>query len=328
MSSLSSSSALRPPRVYPGIDGLPLDPVAVFGRTGPLVVEIGFGNGGFFSELAHEHPHWNLMGVEVAAASITRGIRRIRREQLEHTRVFCGDGRVLLREMLPPASVHRVYVNFPDPWPKERHQDRRLMQVPFLRMLSTRLEAGGELWFTTDHAEYFAFAVAEAERTGIYDVRPGPPPRAALRTKYARRWQDLDIPIHHAVFAPRCADLDPHPALLEVVDMAHARLQGDLTRVTHFEKQSFDIPLGNLVLLDVARTLDGERLLVRAIVNEADLRQDVVVEVRAAGSGAVYVELESFGYPAATKGVRAVVEHVADWLTSFGLTRISDSAAL
>lgn len=312
------------PRLYPGIHGLPLDLAAVYGRPGPLVVEIGFGNGEFFSELAREHPHWNLLGVEIAAASVTRGVRRIRRERLEHTRVYCGDGRFLLREMLPLASVHRVYVNFPDPWPKGRHQERRIIQVPFLRMLSTRLEPGGELWFTTDHAEYFEFAVSEGERTGFYDVRVGPPPEAALRTKYARRWQEQRKRIHHAVFAPRRADTDPHPPRLEVIDMAHARLNGDLSQVTRFEKTSFELPLGHLVLLDAARTLDGQRLLVRVIVDEADLRQDVVVEVRPAASGAVYVELEGFGSPAATAGACAAVERVADWLESCGLTRIAD----
>jgi tRNA (guanine-N7-)-methyltransferase len=316
--------AARPPRVLPGVDGLPLDPEVAFGRSGPLVVEIGFGNGAFLRALARENPQWNLLGVEIATASITRGVRMIWREQLRHTRVYCGDGRMLLREMLPQASVHRVYVNFPDPWPKERHQSRRLMQVPFLRMLSTRLQPGGELWFTTDHAEYFAFAVAEAQQTGLYEVRIGDAPETALTTKYALRWQQMRKRIHHAVFAPLRADSDPHPPRLEVFDMAHARLQGDLGKITRFEKQSFAIPLGHLVLLDAARTLDGRRLLVRVLVEEADLRQDLLIEVRPAASGAVYVELEPFGSPAATRGARLAVERVADWLQSQGFERIGD----
>lgn len=310
-----------PIRLYPGADGFPVDPARVFGRGGPLVVEVGFGNASFLGGLAREHPDWNLIGVEIAATSLSRGVGLVRREGLANVRLLCADARLLVAEMLPEESIHRIYVNFPDPWPKERHLDRRLLQEEFFRLLSTRLEPGGELWFTTDHAGYFEFAKDEAHRTGLYAIREDHPPVAALGTKYARRWQAEGIEINHVVFTQTARDTAPHPHRLEVVDVAHARLEGDLGQVTNFEKQVHEIEGGHVVLLDCTRTLDGRKLRLEVIVEEGDLHQEVMVEVRDAAGG-VYVELQNFGRPAVTRGVRKAVDLVADWLAEQGLRKV------
>jgi tRNA (guanine-N7-)-methyltransferase len=309
-----------PIRLYPGADGFPLDPAAVFGRVAPLVVEVGFGNGSFLGGLAREHPDWNLIGVEIAATSLSRGVGLVRRQRIRNVRLVCADARMLVSEMLPEDSTRRIYLNFPDPWPKERHLERRLLHRGFFRLLSTRLEPDGELWFTTDHAGYFEFALEEATASGLFALHEGAPPPATLGTKYARRWQSEGIRINHVVFRRTGRDESPHPHRLEVVEVAHARLEGDLSSVIRFEKQVHEIEHGHVVLLACTRSLDGRRLLVQVIVEEADLQQEILVEVRDAAGG-VYVELQNFGRPAVTRGVRQAVDLVADWLAGLGLTK-------
>lgn len=308
-------------RIYPGAGGFPLDPQAVFGRSGPLVVEVGFGNATFLAGLAREHPDWNFIGVEIASVSLSRGIGRARREGLDNVRLLCADARVLVTDMLPERSIHRVYVNFPDPWPKDKHVDRRLLADEFFRVLSTRLVDGGELWLTTDHAGYYEYSVDEGKGTQLYEVLPGDPPPSTLETKYAQRWQSQGIKINHAVFRLRERDPAPHPVRLEVVEVTHARLKGDLGIVTEFEKQVHEFDGGHVVLLDCTRSLDGERLHVECIVDEADLRQELLVEVRNAPGG-IYVELQHFGRPAITRGVKKAVDLVADWLSGLGMEKI------
>jgi tRNA (guanine-N7-)-methyltransferase len=298
-----------------------MDPAALFGRAAPLVLEVGFGNGTFLAGIADEHPDWNLIGVEIAAASLSRGIGRVRRDGLDNVRLLCADARVLVHDMLPARSIHRVYVNFPDPWPKEKHVDRRLLSCWFFRLLSTRFEDHGEVWLTTDHAEYFDYALAECRSTGLYEVDAGDPPPSTLQTKYARRWQSEGIRINHAVFRLGERDPSPFPPRLEVVELAHARLSGDLSAVQAFKKQVFEIVDGHVVLLEASRTLDGSRLHVECIVEEADLRQEILVEVREAPGG-IYVELQHFGRPAVTRGVRKAVDLVADWLASTGMEKL------
>lgn len=304
-----------------------MDADALFGRSGPLVVEIGFGNGVFFRDLARDHPDWNIVGAEIAAASLTRGVGMIRREGLENVRLFCGDGAFVVRDLVAPGGLHRLYLNFPDPWPKERHQDRRLLQSPFFRLLSTRLAPdGGEFWFTTDHEEYFHFALAQCEATGLFTIDPGAPPEGALRTKYAQRWQQQRKTIHHAVFRPRDGGDGRAFPPLEEVEVPHARLRGDLASITSFEKQTFREDGGTVVLLECAREIGGQRLLIPAITEEPDLRQDLLIEVRRAGSGAVYVELLAFGRPATTPLVARAVERVAEWLRTQGMEPLTDEA--
>jgi tRNA (guanine-N7-)-methyltransferase len=311
-------------RIYPGDDGFPLDAAALFGREAPLVVEVGFGNGAFLAGLSRAHPDWNLIGVEIAATSLSRGVGRVRREGLDNVRLLCADARMLVTDMLPERSIHRVYVNFPDPWPKDKHVEKRLLADAFFRVLSTRLVDGGELWLTTDHADYYEFAVAEGTATKLYEVLPGEPPVSTLETKYAQRWQSQGIEINHVVFRLRERDSAPHPVRLEVVEVAHARLKGDLSTVTAFEKQVHEFEAGHVVLLDCARTLDGERLHVECIVEEADLRQELIVEVRNSPGG-IYVELQHFGRPAITRGVKKAVDLVADWLASLGMEKVESA---
>lgn len=115
----------------------------LFGREGPLVLEIGFGDGRFTAELARSRPDWLVLGAEVSAASVLRALRRMRREGLANVRLYHGQGPFALRNLVLPGTLDQVIVNFPDPWPKKRHQERRLLREAFFRRLSTRLKPGG-----------------------------------------------------------------------------------------------------------------------------------------------------------------------------------------
>jgi tRNA (guanine-N7-)-methyltransferase len=296
----------------------PADPQAIFGRSGPFVLEIGFGNGQFLAELSSFHPEWNLLGVEIAPASITRAYLRAQRERLANIRVLHGQARFAVRELCPPRSLHRVFVNFPDPWPREKHQERRLMQQPFLRMLSTRLQDERALLFTTDHEEYFRFAVEEAKATGLSSIREGDPSPEMLRTKYAQRWLGMRKPIFHAAFTKAREDANPHPATVEVVTMQHIRLRGDLKTIGSFEKTVHSFAGGRVILRNCYRGLEQAELEFFCLVDEEDLRQQVIVEARPSETG-VTVELSGFGAPVVTRGVKQSVHAVANWLVGRGM---------
>jgi tRNA (guanine-N7-)-methyltransferase len=322
--SLTPHASAGPVRIWTHDLSFPTDPAKIFGRPGPLVMEIGFGNGAFLCDLAQREPDWNLLGVEIAAASISRGVLRARREGLDNVRLYCGNGRFLLWDVLPEASVRHIIVNFPDPWPKERHLDRRLLNAEFFELATRRLQDGGDVWLTTDHPDYFEFACQQARSTGLIDVIQGPAPPETLQTKYAEKWQSMDLRIHHARFVPHAQSERSFAPRVQEADVAHARLRGDLSEVTRFEKRSLEIEGGHIVLVEASRTLDGNRLHFEVIVEEGDLRQSVLVEARPSQSG-VYVGLEHFGAPAQTRGVKRAVLAVADWLEEQGLAAVEKS---
>jgi tRNA (guanine-N7-)-methyltransferase len=124
-------------------------------------------------------------GGGLFGASVVRALRRFRREGVENVRIYHGEGAFALRNLVPPRSVLEVIVNFPDPWPKKRHQENRLLQRGFFRKLSTRLVEGGRLLLTTDHEGYFRFALEEALSDGALPggnpPAPAPPPHDQVR---------------------------------------------------------------------------------------------------------------------------------------------------
>jgi tRNA (guanine-N7-)-methyltransferase len=143
---------LRP--AYAVAPDRPLDAVAVFGRTAPLVLEIGSGTGEAAVAMAAADPARDLLAVEVHTPGIATLLRRVEDEGLRNVRVVEGDGLQVLAEALGPGSLDEVRVYFPDPWPKARHAKRRLVTPSFTALVASRLRPGGRLHVATDWASY------------------------------------------------------------------------------------------------------------------------------------------------------------------------------
>ena len=125
-----------------------------FERTAPLWLEIGFGNGDALLHLAEQHPHVNVIGVEVHAPGVGHLLNGIEQQQLSNLRVIRHDAVEVLETMLPPESIDRALVLFPDPWPKKRHSSRRIVQPDTLQLFASRLAPGGSLRMATDWQPY------------------------------------------------------------------------------------------------------------------------------------------------------------------------------
>lgn len=119
-----------------------------------LVVEIGFGRGEFLLHLAREAPGVAHLGVEYSWKRVLKMARRLARTELRNVRLLEERAEVLAHELLPCESVTTFWVNYPDPWPKKRHAERRLLRPPTLQALAERLRPGGELQIATDDAAY------------------------------------------------------------------------------------------------------------------------------------------------------------------------------
>ncbi len=132
----------------------PLDPEVVFGRRARLVLEIGFGMGETTTRIAREHPDVDYLGVEVYPAGVGSLLRQIEEHDLTNVRIIQHDAIEVLRDMIAPASLDRVHVFFPDPWPKARHHKRRLIRPEVVGLIASRLAPGGALHCATDWAHY------------------------------------------------------------------------------------------------------------------------------------------------------------------------------
>ncbi|WP_327142748.1 tRNA (guanosine(46)-N7)-methyltransferase TrmB [Nocardia sp. NBC_01327] len=142
------------PRIGRDVSDEKLDADAWFGRSAPLIVEIGCGTGTATAAMAQAEPEFNLIGVEVYKPGVAQLVQRVEREQIENIRILRGDAVDVLEHMVAPESLTGVRVFFPDPWPKARHHKRRLLQSATFTLIASRLRPGGVLHVATDHADY------------------------------------------------------------------------------------------------------------------------------------------------------------------------------
>ena len=169
-----------------------MDPTARFGRTAPLLLEIGFGNGDSLVALAASMRDWNVLGIEVHEPGVGHCLLGIEREALEHVRLVCHDAVAVLGDMVAPGSVDRLNLYFPDPWPKKRHHKRRLFNPPFLDLVDRVLAPAGALYVATDwapYAEHIDEVLAADERWQLDERRAhnGDAPLDRPDTKFERR---------------------------------------------------------------------------------------------------------------------------------------------
>ena len=131
-----------------------------------LQLEVGFGDGRFWAQQHSLEENANYLGVEVSGVSVQKALARYRACKVQHAIVARTQAEFVIRNVLSENSLSRVYVNFPDPWPKARHEDARFLRPGVFELLSTRLDDNAEVWLTTDHPGYYEFALMSAASTG------------------------------------------------------------------------------------------------------------------------------------------------------------------
>ncbi len=141
-------------RVPPG----PVDPAALMPGARETWLEIGFGGGEHMAAQAARHPDVLILGAEPFTNGVASAVRHVEEQSLANVRIHDGDVRELIAR-LPDASVARVFILFPDPWPKARHHKRRLVQADTVAELARVLKPGGSLRFASDWADYVDWAL-------------------------------------------------------------------------------------------------------------------------------------------------------------------------
>ena len=138
---------------------------ALFGNSNPIYIEIGMGKGRFIHTMAKEHPDINFVGIEKYSSVLLRAIQKMEEEELHNLKFIRMDAEDIAK-VFGPGEVDRIYLNFSDPWPKDRHAKRRLPSREFLGRYDVILKREGRLEFKTDNRDLFDFAVEELEPAG------------------------------------------------------------------------------------------------------------------------------------------------------------------
>jgi len=176
---------------------------APFGRSAPLILEIGFGMGVSTAHIAKVMPDKDFIGVEVHTPGVGSLLKLIGEEDITNLRVIQHDAVEVLNNMIADGSLAGVHIFFPDPWHKARHNKRRLIQPEFVKLLCSKLQAGGYLHLATDWEDY---AVQMLEVLGaepqLRNTAEGYAPQPAYRplTKFENRGIKLGHGVWDLVF--------------------------------------------------------------------------------------------------------------------------------
>lgn len=167
----------------------PFDPRALKPDAREVWLEIGFGGGEHMAGQAERSPDVLIIGVEPFLNGVASAVRHVDDRGLTNVRIHQGDAREVATR-LPDACLDRVFILFPDPWPKSRHHKRRLVQPDFIVELARLLKPGGGLRFATDWAEYADWARKRMPAGGLFapvEADTSRPPADHLTTRYEEK---------------------------------------------------------------------------------------------------------------------------------------------
>lgn len=178
-----------------------------FGNDNPIHIEIGMGKGKFIIQLAKENPNINYIGVEKFSSVLVRAIEKQTEEQLPNL-LFIRMEAEYIGNVFEKGEVDYIYLNFSDPWPKDRHAKRRLTSVQFLGRYKDILAEGGGITFKTDNRPLFDFSLEQIDEAGwvkdnvTFDLHNSPYVEGNVMTEYEQKFSEMGNPICRVVFHP------------------------------------------------------------------------------------------------------------------------------
>lgn len=176
-----------------------------FEKEAPLHIEIGMGKGKFIHSLAQSMPDTNFIGIEMYSSVLYRAIEKRQETDLENLYFIRMDAKNI-RDVFDDGEIERIYLNFSDPWPKERHAKRRLTSPLFLDSYDKVLSKDGVLCFKTDNRPLFDYSVETIQDTEpwklkdvTYDLHHSPYAKGNVMTEYEEKFSAKGMPIHRLV---------------------------------------------------------------------------------------------------------------------------------
>ncbi len=172
-----------------------------FGNANPVHLEIGTGKGSFIMTLAQNHPEINYIGIEKYSSVLLRALEKQQNLRLPNI-IFIRTEAENIEDIFEAGEIDKIYLNFSDPWPKDRHAKRRLTSRQFLARYDVILKKDGTVEFKTDNRALFDFSVEEAKEAGwrldkiTYDLHNSEMNEGNVMTEYEIKFSEMGTPIN------------------------------------------------------------------------------------------------------------------------------------
>ena len=176
----------------------------VFGNDNPIHIEVGMGKGKFITTLASQNPDINYIGIEKYSSVLLRALEKM--EELDITNIcFIRMDAEEIEDVFSEEEVSKIYLNFSDPWPKDRHAKRRLTSRQFLGRYDKILKKDGVIEFKTDNRPLFDFSLEEVPEAGwklvehTFDLHNSDMAEGNVMTEYEEKFSSMGNPIHKMI---------------------------------------------------------------------------------------------------------------------------------
>jgi tRNA (guanine-N7-)-methyltransferase len=172
-----------------------------FNNSHPIHIEIGSGKGKFVTTLALQNKDINFIAIEKFATVLLKLVKKIPEEGYPNLAILNSDAE-MLTQFFEPGEIHKIYLNFSDPWPRKRHEKRRLTHVRFLETFKSLLKSDGTIAFKTDNHDLFDFSIGQFELAGYlleditYDLHHSPLSQENVTTEYEEKFISQGMPIY------------------------------------------------------------------------------------------------------------------------------------
>lgn len=300
---------------------------AHFGRVCPVIVEIGFGNGNYLVALAKNNPDHHVIGIEIASKSLEKAEKKVMTLGLDNVQIINGRGESALAHLFAPASVAQFHINYPDPWFKARHAERRFIKRDTLDLLADRLQVGGRLYLATDILDYAEMSdellQATPTLTNLLPERWATHyPERLITTKYEAKGYREGRSGHYFVYERNATPAPVIPVIKEL-DMPHVVIATPLHAqdiVARHEKQTYNPEAGVYVMLqDVFLHQNNQAVLFEVMIEEPTIEQKLGImlfprDETHDGMRTYTVRYAGFGHPRMTRGLHHATRLLAEWV--------------
>lgn len=290
----------------------------IFRRRAPLAVEIGFGNGEYLVNWAGKEPGWNFVGIEQSSASVERLQKRLIKAQIGNVRILRDDAAFALRELFPGESIDAAVMNFPDPWPKERHSRRRLLKPSFIEVLAFVLKLNtffelvtDQVWLAEDTSQLFS--ESNYFRTGEIEKNP----RREIATKYERKWRRMGRDSYRV--RAKKINQSKIKRIMEDASMPHFVIKNRLTAEQIARNVGREYSMGDsfFIIKDIFTHLSGEAYLLKTITRDGDYQQKFFLFLTKHKSDWL-LKLDDTTRPYRTQAVKLAVRKTGEMLSGAG----------
>lgn len=282
-----------------------------------LIVEVGFGGGEFLIYLLENYSDYKVIGIDISKVSLEKTLKKLKRTPfVSRTFLVHLDAKSAIKNLFSNDTLDLVFSNFPDPWPKKKHQKRRIFDKPFLEVILTKLKTNGLLQIITDDYDYFHWVKDIMEEIEFGEINYKEMEEFPY-TKYGIKWRNAGKKIYRLIGKKINTPLYNFKPIEKIGLMPNVVFEtGQVEKIKEIKPLEIKAPFF-IKISSPFISPDEKEFLFDVYLNEDGLEQSYFLKLKLRNDGKAVLEVYNLKNVCLTKGVKTSVEALAKYLEKF-----------